>query len=77
MWFTHFCFTSFRKGSPCSPCLTGSLYGHTTRYVSHHEEAMSALTIPPPISLQYVLQFDGRGAYEYKPIDSSTEEFGS
>ncbi len=27
--------------------------------------------------LQYVLQFDGRGAYEYKPIDSSTEEFGS
>ena len=26
---------------------------------------------------QYVLQFDGRGAYEYKPIDSNTEEFGS
>ncbi|XP_068676125.1 ATP-binding cassette sub-family D member 3-like [Montipora foliosa] len=26
---------------------------------------------------EYVLYMDGRGAYEYKPIDSSTTEFGS
>lgn len=27
--------------------------------------------------LQYVLQFDGRGAFEFKAIDADTEEFGS
>lgn len=27
--------------------------------------------------IQYVLQFDGRGAFEFKAIDADTEEFGS
>lgn len=27
--------------------------------------------------LQYVLQFDGHGHYEFKSINSSSEEFGS
>ena len=26
---------------------------------------------------QYVLQFDGRGSYQFKKIDPSEEEFGS
>lgn len=26
---------------------------------------------------EYYLQFDGRGSYEFGPIDGSTEEFGS
>lgn len=26
---------------------------------------------------EYYLQFDGRGHYEFKPIDGSTEQFGS
>ncbi len=29
------------------------------------------------ISLQFVLYLDGRGAYEFKKIDPSVEEFGS
>ena len=27
--------------------------------------------------LQYVLQFDGEGSYEFKQIDFSAEDFGS
>jgi hypothetical protein len=26
---------------------------------------------------KYYLRMDGRGSYEYQPIDQSTEEFGS
>jgi len=32
------------------------------------------MTTPHP---QYVLQFDGRGSYQFKKIDPSEEEFGS
>ena len=54
-------------------CLSTFIHMYTLcePHCGHH--ALMRVCTP----MQYVLQFDGRGAYEYKAIDSSTEEFGS
>ncbi len=40
----------------------------------HHEVRPPRAPLHP---LQYYLLMDGRGAYEYKRIDESTQQFGS
>ncbi|KAL5486881.1 hypothetical protein EMCRGX_G019418 [Ephydatia muelleri] len=50
-------------------------------YTHCRERGITLFTVSHRKSLwkhhEYVLQFDGRGQYEFKPIDSTTEEFGS
>ena len=61
--------------SAVSVDVEGFIYSHC------REKGITLFTVSHRKSLwkhhEYVLQFDGRGAYEYKAIDSSTEEFGS
>lgn len=61
--------------SAVSVDVEGFIYSHCK------EKQITLFTVSHRKSLwkhhEYVLRFDGRGAYEYKAIDSTTEEFGS
>ncbi|CAI8010127.1 ATP-binding cassette sub-family D member 3 [Geodia barretti] len=61
--------------SAVSVDVEGFIYSHC------RERGITLFTVSHRKSLwthhEYVLQFDGRGAYEFKAIDADTEEFGS
>lgn len=61
--------------SAVSVDVEGSMYNYC------REVGITLFTVSHRKSLwkhhDYYLQFDGRGGYEYAPIDAATEEFGS
>uniref|UniRef100_A0A1X7UZA4 ABC transporter domain-containing protein n=3 Tax=Amphimedon queenslandica TaxID=400682 RepID=A0A1X7UZA4_AMPQE len=63
----------------CTSAVSVDVEGYI--YTHCREKGITLFTVSHRKSLwqhhEYVMQFDGRGAYEFKRIDSSTEEFGS
>jgi ATP-binding cassette subfamily D (ALD) protein 3 len=63
----------------CTSAVSVDVEGYI--YTHCREKGITLFTVSHRKSLwkhhEYVMQFDGRGAYEFKKIDSSTEEFGS
>lgn len=63
----------------CTSAVSVDVEGYI--YTHCRERGITLFTVSHRKSLwthhEYVLQFDGRGAYEFKTIDCDTEEFGS
>lgn len=63
----------------CTSAVSVDVEGQMYRYC--READITLFTVSHRKSLwthhEYYLQFDGRGNYDFKPIDGSTEQFGS